>query len=223
MLHILGTIIIGFVAGVIAKLVAPGDNEPKGFILTTILGIVGAFVATYLGQAIGWYGPDQNAGFIGAIVGAVIILTTTTPHCCIALSMLSRYGRPCGKRAQLKCEHMAMWWPEVAPAKIDSGVNGSGPKLKKRIPPSPSANARVSRNRHAHRRHQCLLSAKSGHRARWCLRRAARRSRRSSCQLSLPSQNTRLFDVSKIPVGLVQLVDDIDGRGVEHDRSRTYS
>jgi uncharacterized membrane protein YeaQ/YmgE (transglycosylase-associated protein family) len=74
MLHILGTIIIGFVAGVIAKLVTPGDNEPKGFILTTILGILGAFVATYLGQAIGWYGPDQNAGFIGAIVGAVIIL-----------------------------------------------------------------------------------------------------------------------------------------------------
>jgi len=74
MLHILGTIIIGFVAGVIAKLVTPADNEPKGFILTTILGIVGAFVAPYLGQAIGWYGPDQNAGFIGAIVGAVIIL-----------------------------------------------------------------------------------------------------------------------------------------------------
>src|SRR5262249_40157860 len=74
MLHILGTIIIGFIAGVIAKLVTPGDREPKGFILTTILGIVGAFVATYLGQAIGWYGPDQNAGFIGAIVGAVIIL-----------------------------------------------------------------------------------------------------------------------------------------------------
>jgi len=74
MLHILGTIIIGFVAGVIAKLVTPGDREPKGFILTTILGIVGAFVATYLGQAIGWYGPDQNAGFIGAMVCAVIIL-----------------------------------------------------------------------------------------------------------------------------------------------------
>jgi uncharacterized membrane protein YeaQ/YmgE (transglycosylase-associated protein family) len=74
MLHILGTIIIGLVAGVIAKLVTPGDNEPKGFILTTILGVVGAFLATYLGQAIGWYGPDQNAGFIGATVGAVIIL-----------------------------------------------------------------------------------------------------------------------------------------------------
>jgi uncharacterized membrane protein YeaQ/YmgE (transglycosylase-associated protein family) len=61
-------------AGVIAKLVTPGDNEPQGFILTTILGIVGAFVATYLGQAIGWYGPDQNAGLVGAIVGAVLIL-----------------------------------------------------------------------------------------------------------------------------------------------------
>ena len=73
-MHILWIIIIGFVAGVIAKLVTPGDREPKGFILTTILGIVGAFVATYLGQAVGWYGPDQNAGFIGAIVGAVLIL-----------------------------------------------------------------------------------------------------------------------------------------------------
>jgi uncharacterized membrane protein YeaQ/YmgE (transglycosylase-associated protein family) len=74
MLHIIGTIIIGFVAGVLAKLVTPGDKEPQGFILTAILGIVGAFVATYLGQAIGWYGPNQNAGFIGAIVGAALIL-----------------------------------------------------------------------------------------------------------------------------------------------------
>jgi uncharacterized membrane protein YeaQ/YmgE (transglycosylase-associated protein family) len=63
-MHILWIIIIGFAAGVIAKLVTPGDNEPKGFILTTVLGIVGAFVASYLGQAIGWYGPDQQAGFI---------------------------------------------------------------------------------------------------------------------------------------------------------------
>ncbi|MGZ5849612.1 MAG: GlsB/YeaQ/YmgE family stress response membrane protein [Methyloceanibacter sp.] len=74
-MHILGTIIIGFIAGVVAKLITPGGNyEPQGFILTTVLGIVGAFVATYLGQALGWYGPDQNAGFIGAIVGAVLIL-----------------------------------------------------------------------------------------------------------------------------------------------------
>ena len=74
MMHIIGTIIIGFLAGVIAKLVTPGGKEPQGFILTTILGIVGAFAASYLGQAIGWYGPGQNAGFIGAIVGAVLIL-----------------------------------------------------------------------------------------------------------------------------------------------------
>lgn len=71
---ILMTIIIGFVAGVIAKFIMPGSNEPSGFILTTILGIVGAFVATFLGQAIGWYGPNQGAGFIASIVGACIVL-----------------------------------------------------------------------------------------------------------------------------------------------------
>jgi uncharacterized membrane protein YeaQ/YmgE (transglycosylase-associated protein family) len=52
---IIWTIIIGFVAGVIAKLIMPGKNEPSGFILTTILGIVGAFLATYLGHSLGWY------------------------------------------------------------------------------------------------------------------------------------------------------------------------
>ena len=73
-MHILWIIIIGFLAGVIAKFLMPGPNEPGGFIMTTVLGIVGAFVATYLGQAIGWYGPDQGAGFIGAIVGAIVVL-----------------------------------------------------------------------------------------------------------------------------------------------------
>lgn len=71
---IIWTIIIGFIAGVIAKFIMPGDNEPSGFILTTILGIVGAFVATYLGQALGWYGPGQGAGFVGGVVGAIIVL-----------------------------------------------------------------------------------------------------------------------------------------------------
>jgi uncharacterized membrane protein YeaQ/YmgE (transglycosylase-associated protein family) len=71
---IIWTIIIGFLAGVIAKFITPGDNEPSGFILTTILGIVGAFVATWIGQAIGWYRAGEGAGLIGAIVGAVIIL-----------------------------------------------------------------------------------------------------------------------------------------------------
>jgi len=71
---ILWTILIGFVAGVLAKLITPGANEPSGFILTTILGIVGAFVATYLGQALGWYHAGEGAGLIGATVGAIIVL-----------------------------------------------------------------------------------------------------------------------------------------------------
>lgn len=73
-MSILWTIIIGFIAGVIAKFIMPGDNEPSGFILTTILGIVGAFVATFIGQAVGWYGPNQGAGLIGAVVGAIVVL-----------------------------------------------------------------------------------------------------------------------------------------------------
>ena len=73
-MSIVWTIIIGFVAGVIAKFITPGSNEPSGFILTTILGIVGAIVASYLGQALGWYQPGEGAGLIGAVVGAIIIL-----------------------------------------------------------------------------------------------------------------------------------------------------
>ncbi len=73
-MQILWVIIIGFVAGVIAKLIHPGPNEPAGFVLTTVLGIVGAVVATYLGQAIGWYRPGEGAGLIGAVVGALIVL-----------------------------------------------------------------------------------------------------------------------------------------------------
>jgi uncharacterized membrane protein YeaQ/YmgE (transglycosylase-associated protein family) len=73
-MSILWIIIIGFIAGVIAKFIMPGDNEPAGFILTAILGIVGAFVTTYLGQALGWYRPGEGAGLIGAVVGAVIVL-----------------------------------------------------------------------------------------------------------------------------------------------------
>jgi uncharacterized membrane protein YeaQ/YmgE (transglycosylase-associated protein family) len=83
-MHILWVIIIGFLAGVIAKLIHPSPNDPSGFILTTLLGIAGAFVATYLGQAIGWYGPNQGAGFIGAIIGSVIVL--------VVWGMLDRRG-----------------------------------------------------------------------------------------------------------------------------------
>ena len=72
---ILWTILIGFIAGILAKFLVPGDeHEPQGFILTTILGIVGAFVASYLGQALGWYGAGEGAGIIGAVVGAIIVL-----------------------------------------------------------------------------------------------------------------------------------------------------
>ncbi|HLQ19401.1 MAG TPA: GlsB/YeaQ/YmgE family stress response membrane protein [Tabrizicola sp.] len=72
---IVWTIVIGFLAGVIAKFIMPGDrNEPAGFVLTTILGIVGAFVANFLGQALGWYGPQDGAGLIGATLGAIIVL-----------------------------------------------------------------------------------------------------------------------------------------------------
>ena len=71
---IIWTIIIGFIAGVIAKFIVPGKNEPSGFILTTILGIVGAFTASYLGQALGWYSSGEGAGLIGAVVGAIVLL-----------------------------------------------------------------------------------------------------------------------------------------------------
>ena len=83
---IIWTIIIGLVAGIIAKFIMPGDNEPSGFILTAVLGIVGAFVATFLGQALGWYGPNEGAGLIGAVVGAIIVLAVW--------GMISRRSRP---------------------------------------------------------------------------------------------------------------------------------
>lgn len=67
------TIIVGFVVGVVAKFIHPG-RENMGFIMTTLLGIAGALVATYLGSFIGWYQPGQAAGFIGGTVGALIIL-----------------------------------------------------------------------------------------------------------------------------------------------------
>jgi uncharacterized membrane protein YeaQ/YmgE (transglycosylase-associated protein family) len=72
-MHVIGTIVIGLLAGLIARLLMPG-RDPMGFIMTTVLGIVGALVATYLGQALGWYRANEGAGFIGAVVGAVILL-----------------------------------------------------------------------------------------------------------------------------------------------------
>ena len=71
---ILWIIVVGFVAGMIARWLSPGPNDPKGFILTVVLGIAGAFVATFIGQAIGWYGSSQGAGFITATIGALVVL-----------------------------------------------------------------------------------------------------------------------------------------------------
>jgi uncharacterized membrane protein YeaQ/YmgE (transglycosylase-associated protein family) len=71
---IIWIIVIGFVAGMVARWLSRGPNTPTGFILTTVLGIVGAFLATFLGQLVGWYRPDQGAGFIAATVGAVLVL-----------------------------------------------------------------------------------------------------------------------------------------------------
>lgn len=73
-MSIIWAIIIGFFAGLIAKFIVPGRNEPRGFILTTVLGIVGSVVATFLGRAVGWYDEGSGAGFIASIVGAIIVL-----------------------------------------------------------------------------------------------------------------------------------------------------
>ena len=67
-------ILIGFVAGIVARLLSSAPNKPAGFLLTTLLGIAGAFVATFVGQAVGWYRADQGAGFIAATLGALIVL-----------------------------------------------------------------------------------------------------------------------------------------------------
>ena len=71
---ILWTIIVGFVAGILAKLIHPGRNEPQGFVLTTILGIIGAFLGTWLGQALGFDSANNGVGIIGATIGAIIVL-----------------------------------------------------------------------------------------------------------------------------------------------------
>jgi uncharacterized membrane protein YeaQ/YmgE (transglycosylase-associated protein family) len=67
-------IAIGFIAGIIARFISPGPNDPKGFVLTALLGIAGAFLATFIGQTIGWYRADQGAGIIAASVGALLVL-----------------------------------------------------------------------------------------------------------------------------------------------------
>ncbi len=72
-MHIIGIVVIGFIVGLIARAIHPGDDR-MGFVLTTLLGIVGAVFASYAGQALGLYAPGQPAGFVGAVIGAVILL-----------------------------------------------------------------------------------------------------------------------------------------------------
>ena len=71
---ILWIVVVGFIAGLIARFLSPGPNKPVGFLLTTALGIAGAFVATFVGQAVGWYHVDQGAGLIAATLGAFAVL-----------------------------------------------------------------------------------------------------------------------------------------------------
>jgi uncharacterized membrane protein YeaQ/YmgE (transglycosylase-associated protein family) len=66
--------VIGFIAGVIARYLLPGPNNPNGFALTAVLGIAGAFLATWIGQSAGWYRADQGAGLVGATLGALLVL-----------------------------------------------------------------------------------------------------------------------------------------------------
>ncbi len=70
---IIWAIVIGFIVGIVAKFLMPG-RDPGGFIITALLGIVGAVVATFLGQALGFYGPSENAGFIASVIGAIVVL-----------------------------------------------------------------------------------------------------------------------------------------------------
>lgn len=72
-MSVLGWILFGFVVGLIARAVTPG-RDPLGLIGTTVLGIIGALVAGWLGQAVGWYRPDEGAGFVSATIGAVVVL-----------------------------------------------------------------------------------------------------------------------------------------------------
>jgi uncharacterized membrane protein YeaQ/YmgE (transglycosylase-associated protein family) len=89
---ILWIILVGFIAGIIARWLSPGPNDPKGFILTTVLGIGGAFLATFIGQAIGWYRADQGAGFIAATLGALLVLFIWNRM--VASGMLRDPGNP---------------------------------------------------------------------------------------------------------------------------------
>lgn len=73
MLSLIGTAIVGFIVGLIARAIKPGDDK-LGWIMTSVLGIAGAFVASYVGVALGWYQQGEPAGFIASVVGAIVLL-----------------------------------------------------------------------------------------------------------------------------------------------------
>jgi uncharacterized membrane protein YeaQ/YmgE (transglycosylase-associated protein family) len=87
---LLWIVIIGFIAGVIARFIMPGPNTPKGFLVTTVLGIAGALLASFLGEAVGLYRPGQGAGLVGATVGALIILFVW--HRLVAAEIIPDHG-----------------------------------------------------------------------------------------------------------------------------------
>ena len=87
---LLWILLIGFVAGTIARLLMPGPNTPKGFLLTTVLGVAGAALATFVGDAAGWYLPHEVAGFIGAAIGALVILFVW--HRLVAMRIIPDHG-----------------------------------------------------------------------------------------------------------------------------------
>jgi uncharacterized membrane protein YeaQ/YmgE (transglycosylase-associated protein family) len=90
---ILWIVIIGFFAGIIARLLSPGPNKPAGFLLTTVLGIIGAFVATFIGQAVGWYRADQGAGFIGHITRRINVRRAGSPCLVLRVGLLVSRSR----------------------------------------------------------------------------------------------------------------------------------
>ena len=126
---IIWIIIVGFVAGIIARLLSPGPNNPSGFILTTVLGIAGAFLATFIGQAIGHYGPDQGAGFITATIGALVVLfiwNRLVASGVISDSTSDGVSRDDAQASNLRCaiaHRSTRDWMHVARSGIEHGMS----------------------------------------------------------------------------------------------------
>jgi uncharacterized membrane protein YeaQ/YmgE (transglycosylase-associated protein family) len=115
-MHIIGTFLTGLVVGIVAKLLMPG-RDPGGFIITALLGIAGAFVAKFLGQQLGWYRPEDAAGFIASVAGAVLLLFL---YRVLFISQTKGAGT-----AALTCDGPAMRSPELL-KRVDEGGQGAG-------------------------------------------------------------------------------------------------